>query len=251
MVGLVWSSGPSASSSHPDSGRVRLLLVEENKRLTRILTKGLAAEGFATDVAPTAALAATALATSRFGVVILDVELADADGLLVLRDLRLRNDPTPVLILTSPGGVRHRIDGLHSGADDYLIKPFAFEELVARLQALLQRQANRPGESLRLGNVTLDAEARQAFVGDQAQFFSVREVGVLEILMRRSGRTVPKTLLESQLFGPSADVGSNAVEVYVHRLRNKLLGAGANLQIHTVRGIGYAIIEKNRSHSQR
>jgi len=251
MVGLMWSSGPSASSLYPDSGRVRLLLVEGNRKLSQFLVARLAAEGFATDVAPTAALAAATLATPRFGAVILDVELADADGLAVLRDLRRRNDLTPVIILTSRGGVRHRIDGLRSGADDYLVKPFAFEELVARLQALLQRQDNWPGELLRLGNVTLDAEARQVFVGDQAQFLSVREVGVLEILMRRSGRTVQKKLLESQLFGPSADIGSNAVEVYVHRLRNKLVEAGANVQIHTFRNMGYAIIEENRRHSRR
>lgn len=251
MVGLAWPSQPSASSSTPDSGAVRLLLVEGDKRLSQFLAKRLAADGFATDVASAARVAETALATSRFSAVILDVELADADGLSVLRDLRRRKDPTPVLILTSRGDVQGRIDGLRTGADDYLVKPFAFEELVARLEALLARHANVRAAPLRLGNVILDPAARQVFVGDQVKFLTLRQVGVLEILMRRSGRIVEKRLVENELFGPSANVGSNAIEVYVHRLRNKLQEAGANLQIHTVRGIGYAIIEKNHRQSRR
>jgi DNA-binding response OmpR family regulator len=174
---------------------------------------------------------------------LLDLGLPDEDGLGVLRELRTRQDATPVLVLTARGGVQDRVVGLRSGADDYLIKPFALEELVARLQALLRRPGELLGRSLRVGNITLDTEARQVFVGETPQFFSAREVAVLEILMRRSGRVVSKKLVEDQLFGLSIDVGSNAVEVYIHRLRRQLADSGAKAQIHTIRGVGYLIAE--------
>jgi two-component system response regulator TctD len=220
---------------------MRVLLVEDNENLAELLTKGLGGAGFDADVVTTAAAAQEVLATTRYAAVILDLGLPDADGLVVLRDLRARNDPTPVLILTARGGVQDRVGGLRSGADDYLVKPFAFEELLARLQALLRRPGYLLGMSLRLGNVTLDTEARQVFIHDDPCFFSAREIAVLEILLRRSGRVVSKKLVEDHLYGLSTDVGSNAVEVYVHRLRKQLADSGADVQIHTIRGVGYMI----------
>jgi DNA-binding response OmpR family regulator len=135
------------------------------------------------------------------------------------------------------------VTGLRTGADDYLVKPFAFEELVARIQALLRRPGDLLGQALNVGNVAFDIEARQVFVDQQPQFFSAREMAVLEILMRRSGRVVAKKLVEDHLFGLSSDGGSNAVEVYIHRLRKQLADAGARVQIHTIRGVGYLIAE--------
>ena len=222
---------------------MRLLVVEDNNDLALLLLKGLGAEGFAADLVATAGEARAALATTRYSAVVLDLGLPDSDGLSVLRELRERKDATPVLVLTARGGVHDRVAGLRSGADDYLAKPFAFEELVARLQALLRRPGEMLGQLLRVGNVAFDTEARQAFVDDQPQFFSAREVAVLEILMRRSGRVVSKKLVEDHLFGLSTDVGSNAVEVYIHRLRKQLADAGGKVQIHTIRGVGYLIAE--------
>ncbi len=222
---------------------MRLLVVEDNNDLAQLLLKGLGAEGFAADVVTTAGEARAALATTRYAAVMLDLGLPDGDGLAVLRELRERKDATPVLVLTARGGVHDRVAGLRSGADDYLAKPFAFEELVARVQALLRRPGDLLGQLLRVGNVAFDTEARQAFVDDKPQFFSAREVAVLEILMRRSGRVVSKKLVEDHLFGLSADVGSNAVEVYIHRLRKQLADAGGKVQIHTIRGVGYLIAE--------
>lgn len=222
---------------------MRLLIVEDNDHLAQLLTKGLDAEGFPADVVTTAGEARAALATTRYSAVVLDLGLPDDDGLSVLQDIRGRKDTTPVLVLTARGGVHDRVKGLRSGADDYLTKPFAFEELVARLQALLRRPGDLLGQSLRVGNVAFDTEARQAFVNEEPQFFSAREVAVLEILMRRSGRVVPKKLVEDHLFGLSTDVGSNAVEVYVHRLRKQLADVKATVQIHTIRGVGYLIAE--------
>jgi DNA-binding response OmpR family regulator len=222
---------------------MRLLLVEDNERFAALLKRGLAGAGFVVDVLPTAEDAVTALRTSRFEIVVLDLGLPDADGLEVLGEMRRRQDATPVLILTARGSLGDRVTGLQSGADDYLVKPFALEELVARLQALLRRPGNLLGIALKLGNVTLDTVARQVFVHDRPLFFSPREIAVLEHLLRHSGRVVAKTLLGENLYGLSQEVVSNAVEVYVHRLRKHLAEVGASVQIHTLRGIGYLIAE--------
>lgn len=224
--------------------RMRVLVVEDNKELAALVGKGLDAAGFASDVVATAADARTVLATTRYAAVVLDLGLPDEDGLAVLGELRARADATPVLVLTARGGVRDRVQGLRGGADDYLVKPFAMEELVARLQALLRRPGELLGRSLKLGNVVFDTEARQVFIGATPQLFSAREVAVLEILMRRGGRVVSKKLVEDQLFGLDIDISSNAIEVYVHRLRRQLADSGASVQIHTIRGVGYLIAEE-------
>ena len=223
---------------------MRLLLVEDNERFATLLKRGLAAAGFVVDVLPTAKDAAATLRESRFEIVVLDLGLPDADGLDVLGEMRGRQDATPVLILTARGSLEDRVTGLQSGADDYLVKPFALEELVARLQALLRRPGNLLGVTLKLGNVALDTVARQVFVDDRPIFFSAREIAVLEHLLRRSGRVVAKTVLAGNLYGLSQEIGSNAVEVHVHRLRKHLTEASASIQIHTLRGVGYLIAEE-------
>ena len=220
---------------------MRLLLVEDNERFAALLKQGLASAGFSVDVLMTAQDANSALDAGRWDVVVLDRGLPDGDGIEVLTGMRRQGDSTPVLILTAHGNLKDRVNGLQSGADDYLVKPFALEELVARLQALLRRPGNLLGLALRLGNLTLDTVARQVFVDDRPILFSAREIAVLEHLLRRSGRVVAKTLLESSLYGPAQEVGSNAVEVHVHRLRRHLVETGASVQVHTVRGVGYII----------
>jgi len=222
---------------------MRLLVVEDNERLSALLRDGLQAARFEVDLLSTASEAKEALAAARYAAVVLDLGLPDEDGLSVLATMRHRNDATPVLILTAKSGLKDRVKGLTEGADDYLVKPFAFEELVARLQALLRRPGQLLGAELQVGNVTLDSEARQAFVDDKPQLFSAREIAVLEILMRRHGRVVSKKLIEDHLFGLAGEVGSNAVEVYVHRVRKQLAEAGASVGIHTIRGVGYLISE--------
>ncbi len=223
---------------------MRLLLIEDNERFSALLKRGLTSAGFVVDVLPTAEEARTALSANRFEIVVLDLGLPDGDGLDVLNEMRRVHDATPVLILTARGSLKDRVNGLGSGADDYLVKPFALEELVARLRALLRRPGNLLGVSLELGNVTLDTVARQVLVGDEPIFFSPREIAVLEHLLRRSGRVVGKTLLENNLYGLTQEIGSNAVEVYVHRLRKRFAEVGASVQIHTLRGVGYLIAEK-------
>lgn len=151
-----------------------------------------------------------------------------------------------MLVLTARGGLHDRVGGLRSGADDYLVKPFALEELVARLEALLRRPGQQLGSSLRVANLEFDFRNRQASIDDRPQVLSSRETAVLELLMRSKGRVVSKKQVEDHIFGLSGDVASNAVEVYVHRLRKQLFDKGARVQIHTIRGVGYLIAEEKR-----
>jgi DNA-binding response OmpR family regulator len=220
---------------------MRILLIEDNDRLSTLLTTALARSGFEADVVSSVVDADAALSATRYPVIVLDLGLPDADGLDFLRDLRRRGVSTPVLILTARGGTKDRVRGLQAGADDYLGKPFALEELVARLQALLRRPGQLLGQALTIGNLMLDTESRQIEVGGAMIALSAREVAVLEILLRRAGKVVAKKLVEDQLFGLSGDVGSNAVEVYIHRIRKQLAEAGATARIDTIRGVGYMI----------
>src|SRR6266568_458041 len=229
---------------YPGRSPMRLLVVEDNEELAQLLTQRFQAAGYETDLLTTAAEAQTALTITRYAAMILDLGLPDGNGLSVLREIRQREDPLPVLVLTARGGLQDRVSGLRSGADDYLVKPFAFEELLARLEALLRRPGQLLGRSLQIANLAFDTESRQAFIDDKPQVLSARETAVLELLMRRKDRVVSKKLVEDHIFGLSGDVASNAVEVYVHRLRKQLSDHGAKVQIHTIRGVGYLISEE-------
>jgi DNA-binding response OmpR family regulator len=223
---------------------MRLLVVEDNARLAELICQGLKAAGFDSDLARCIGDAQDAAQLSDYAAMIVDIGLPDGDGRTWVSDLRKRGNTTPVLMLTARGTVDEKVSGLGSGADDYLVKPFAFEELIARIRALLRRPGDFLGNLLKAGNVSFDSGAQQAFIAGEPQIFSARELSLLEILMRRPGRVVPKRLVEDHLFGPSEDVRSNAVEVYVHRLRKQLAEGGATAQVHTVRGVGYILSER-------
>lgn len=223
---------------------MRLLLVEDNAQLAELLAKGLQTAGYETDVLSSLEEASTVLRTTFYAALILDLGLPDGDGLALLRELRHRNNPIPVLVLTARGGLNDRVHGLRSGADDYLVKPFALEELVARLEAQLRRPGHLLGSSLRIANLDFNTQNRQASIDDQPQMLSSRETAVLELLMRSKGRVVSKKQVEDHIFGHAGEVASNAVEVYVHRLRKQLAERGARVQVHTIRGVGYLIAEE-------
>jgi DNA-binding response OmpR family regulator len=218
---------------------MRILLVEDNVELVDLLAKALARAGLDVDAVRTVADAEVSLRTVTYAAVVLDLGLPDTDGLVLLDQMRRRRDQTPVLILSARDGLDDRVSGLNKGASDYLSKPFATEELIARLQALLRRPPGLGGPTLALGNVTLKTDGRQAEVDGRMLPLPAREVDVLEVLLKRSGRVVSHDALQGQVFGSSQDVASNAIEVYVHRLRKTLAEAGANVQIHTIRGAGY------------
>src|ERR1700730_14645084 len=151
---------------------MRLLVVEDNEQLARLLTKGLRTAGYDTDLVTTAGEARTALTTTPYPALILDLGLPDQDGLSILREIRHRKDPIPVLVLTARGGVHDRVGGLRSGADDYLVKPFAFEELVARLEAQLRRSGQMLGNLIRIANLEFDSRNKQAAINDEPQVLS-------------------------------------------------------------------------------
>lgn len=222
---------------------MRLLVVEDNAELSKLLADRLKFSGYDTDVAATVEEARASLSAARYAAVILDLSLPDGDGSSILRELRLHKDPIPILVLTARGGVSDRVSGLRAGADDYLVKPFAFDELIARVEALLRRPGNLLGSSLQIANIVYDTETGQAFIDQKPQTLSARESAVLELLLRRKGSVVSKKLVEDQIFGLSGQIASNAVEVYVHRLRKSLSDGGAKVTINTMRGVGYILSE--------
>jgi DNA-binding response OmpR family regulator len=223
---------------------MRLLIVEDNEELAELLAKGLRTAGYESDMLSTVEDARAVLSTTHYAALILDLGLPDGDGLTLLREIRNRNNPIPVLVLTARGGLNDRVHGLRSGADDYLVKPFALEELIARLEAQLRRPGQLLGNSLRIANLEFDTQIRQASIDDRPQVLSARETAVLELLMRSKGRVVSKKQVEDHIFGHSGEVASNAIEVYVHRLRKQLSERGAKVQVHTIRGVGYLIAEE-------
>ncbi|MBT4934649.1 MAG: response regulator transcription factor [Rhodospirillaceae bacterium] len=223
---------------------MRLLLVEDNQRLAETTKEGLEKESFTVDWFDTVGESEAAIETVSYDAIVLDLGLPDGDGMDILKQLRARKSSTPVLILTARDGVEDRVKGLDGGADDYLLKPFAMAELIARIRALLRRPGGALGLTLTAGNVSFDTAAREVRVGDNVISVSRREMGVLEQLMRRYGRVVPKdVLLEDKLYGFGEEVTSNSVEVHISRLRKRLSKAHADISVHTLRGVGYLLSE--------
>jgi DNA-binding response OmpR family regulator len=222
---------------------MRLLIIEDEARIAEILRSALSRSGFAVDAVGRCGDARAALEVNPYDAVILDLGLPDGDGLALLKDMRARGNAVPVLVLTARDAVEHRVAGLDTGADDYLIKPFAMSEVVARIKALLRRPEGALGALLKSGNIAFDTIGRDLRVGETVLVLPRRESAILEHLMRRAGRVVPKTVLEEKLYGIDDELGSNAIPVHVHHLRRKLMDRGATVEIHTVRGVGYLLVD--------
>src|SRR3954447_8527244 len=234
-------------NEHPDGGRtMRLLVVEDEEGLVEVLKSALGRAGFVVDAVRTAADAREALALIAYDAVILDLGLPDGDGLTLLAEARRAGRNVPTLVLTARDAVEDRVQGLDAGADDYLIKPFAMTELIARTKALLRRPGLALGATLEAGNTVFDSIGRDVRVGGEVLQLPRQELAILEHLMRRLGRVVPKAVLEEKLYGIDDELASNAIPVHVHHLRRKLNELGATSEIHTVRGIGYLLTEGAR-----
>lgn len=219
---------------------MRLLLVEDEDRLARVLAKALAEEGFSVDTCSNGLDAVEQATNVPYDVIVLDWTLPGLDGLEVLRRWRTRGLVTPVLLLSARGSVGERVQGLRAGADDYVVKPVALEELFARIEALLRRGAVvRPSS---LGVLHIDSRTRTVTGPSGAETLSGREFSMLSLLVERSGDVVTRAELLTSVWGPSFDGTPNVVDVYVGYLRDKLArAAGSAVILETVRGVGYRL----------
>jgi len=222
---------------------MRILVVEDDEVLAAALTRALTQSAYAVDHVANGEDADRALGNDCYDLLVLDLALPGVDGMRVLKRLRDRRSRIPVLVLSARDALEDRVAGLDEGADDYLTKPFDLPEFEARVRALMRRGQYQAGSSLTHGRLRLDLAARRVFHDDQPVELSARELGVLELLLARQGRVVTKEQLVDRLFGWGEDVGSNAIEVYVHRVRKKL--EPFDIDIRTVRGMGY-LLEKAR-----
>jgi len=218
---------------------MRVLLVEDEREMAAWLERALAQSGFLPEHASDARTAESLLAASEYDAVIMDLRLPDKHGLVLLREMRNRGDVTPVLILTAQGALQDRVRGLNLGADDFLTKPFALEELEARLAALVRRSRGRQAPCMQCGSLIYDSESRAFGLGGAILHLTPREQAALAVLITRSGMPVEKSQLFNRVFEHDSEAGLDAIEVVLHRLRKKL--AGSDVRIVTVRGLGYML----------
>ena len=222
---------------------MRVLIVEDEKKTASFIRKALQAEGFAADVCHNGDEAWAAASATSFDAIVLDIMLPGRDGLSLLRQLRERRNPTPVLLLSARGEVNERVEGLNAGADDYLPKPFVLAELVARVRALGRRGSESKPTVLRVGDLTLDTITHEAKRGGQTIELTAREYRLLEFLMRSPGRICGRMAILEKVWDYDFDPGSNLVDVNIMRLREKIDCGFESKLLHTVRGIGYVMKE--------
>ena len=221
---------------------MRILVVEDERKVANFVRQGLEEEGHAVDVAADGATALDlGLGEPPFDLIVLDVMLPKRDGFAVLRTLREHRVATPVLMLTARDAVGDKVAGLDAGADDYLAKPFAFEELLARVRALLRRGSDQRSAVLKLDDLTLDPVRREVKRGERRIMLTPREYTLLEYFLRNVGRVLTRPMLAQHVWGIDFDTESNLIDVYVGYLRRKIDGKGERPLVHTVRGVGYVV----------
>jgi DNA-binding response OmpR family regulator len=220
---------------------MRVLVVEDYDPLRRSIVRGLGQAGFAVDSAATGAEGLAFATSADYDVLVLDLMLPGMDGLSVLREVRARRRPVRVLILTAKDGVRDKVRGLDLGADDYLVKPFAFDELLARIRALVRRRYGQGSAVVRVGGLEIDTAARAVRAGGRPLDVTAREYSFLEVLAMRPSHVVTREEIAEHVYDWARDIGSNVVDVYIGYLRRKLRAAGVTAAIRTHRGLGYSL----------
>ena len=239
MTAHIDNSGAFAASCPLEA--MRVLVVEDEKKTASFIRKALQAAGFVVDMLHQGDEALTAITHTPFDVVVLDVMLPGRDGLSIVRQLRERGASTPVLLLTARGEIRERVEGLDAGADDYLAKPFALEELVARVRALGRRGSETKALTLRVNDLSLNTITREVKRGEKVIDLAPREYLLLEFLMRSSGRICDRMAIVEKVWDYDFDPGTNLVDVYIMRLREKIDSEFESKLLHTVRGVGYVL----------
>jgi len=222
---------------------MKVLLVEDYVPLRKSVARGLQEAGFAVDATGDGEEGLWYARSGDYDVIVLDLMLPKVDGLTILRRLREREDPVPVLILTARDTVPDRVRGLDLGADDYLVKPFAFEEFLARVRALVRRKYETRSPSVQVGDLTVDTSRRTARRGGRTIELTPREYALLELLALRAGQVVSRTEIWEHLYDFAAEPGSNVIDVYIGHLRKRLEAGGRPRLIHTRRGLGYMLDE--------
>ena len=220
---------------------MRVLVIEDDEPLRALLRRGLSEDGYVVDALPDGRDCDEYLRAANYDALVLDLNLPREDGLSILRRIRGAGNDIPVLILTARDGASDVVGGLDAGADDYLRKPFAFDELEARLRSLARRPPHRIDTIFKMGDLEFDAETRQAHRGKRDLMLTAKESLFLEVLMRNAGRTVTRRMLEDRLWDRDSDRVSNVLDVYARRLRKKLTEDGEPQLLHTLRGLGYRL----------
>ena len=220
---------------------MRVLVVEDERRLASIIKRGLIEEGYAVDAVYDGEEAQYMAETTTYDIIILDIMLPKKDGIAVCQDLRAKKINTPILMLTARDSVEDRVKGLDSGADDYVIKPFAFSELLARIRALLRRESLSKTPKIQVGDLLLDTLTREAWRGDRKIDLTTKEYSILEYFMSHPNMVITRTMLEENAWDYEYDSMSNIIDVYIRRLRRKVDEEGEDSLIQTVRGAGYRL----------
>jgi len=224
---------------------MRILIVEDERKVSEFLKKGFQAEAFSVDVAEDGDLGSRLARGESYDAIILDVMLPRKDGMQVLREIRQAKVNTPVLMLTAKSDLEDRVEGLNLGADDYLPKPFAFSEVLARVRALLRRRSSDVQSSmLKIADLEMNLLTREVRRGDQSVQLTNKEFELLEYLVRNKGRVLSRVILTEHIWDMNFDSGTNIVDVVINRLRRKLDDDFATKLIHTVRGVGYVVKEE-------
>jgi len=220
---------------------MRILLVEDENKVASFIKKGLEEEGYAVDRAPDGKKGLMMGLDGVHDLIILDINLPGKDGLSVLQDLRQKKVTIPVLLLTVRAAIEDKVIGLDTGADDYLTKPFAFQELLARIRALLRRQAEAELPLLQIADLTLDPARRLVFRGEKKIELTSKEFALLDYFMRNTGRVLTRTMIAEHVWDYNFDTMTNVIDVYVNYLRKKIDAGREPKLIHTIRGVGYVL----------
>jgi heavy metal response regulator len=220
---------------------MRILIIEDEKKVASFIKKGLEEEYFVADIAGDGKEGLKLATTEEYDIIIMDIMLPYMDGITVLKEVRKREISTPVLMLTVNDSVKDKVEGLDAGADDYLTKPFAFEELIARLRALLRRNENSKTSKLIVGDLVLDLQSHRVFRNNQEIILTPKEYSILEYLMRNSKKVVSRTKLIEHVYDYHFDTETNIIDVYINKVRSKIDNNFEKPLIHTIRGIGYVL----------
>ena len=224
---------------------MKILIIEDEKRLAGILKKGLEESAFAVDLSFDGEEGLYMAETFNYDAIILDILLPKMDGLSILNTLRKKNINVPVILLTAKGEVECKVKGLNTGADDYVPKPFDFLELLARLKAVIRRDKGKPSPVIQIGNLIIDTNARTVKRGDQDILLSTKEYSLLEYLVLHKDKVLTRSELIEHVYDSESDRDSNVIDVYINYLRNKIDKGFEKPLIHTVRGTGYILKETN------